>query len=322
VLETPGLSNVVVLRVGNVVLIMDEGSALLTRSATGAKYLIALQVLSRAITFSLNQLLLRYISPDVLGLSVQYEVYSISVLFFARESLRIAIQRHADVAGPDSVDKFHQNAQQGRKDKGAAAEKSQALVNLAYIAVFLGTLLSYGLASAYGKSTGGELATHDMPYRRLTLVTYGLASMMELLAEPSFVVVQQKAAYKVRAAAELVGTFARCFTTCALVIVSDKYHLELGVFPFGISQWTYAMSVLFVYIWKVKPIAAAAGFSLLPVPIPTRYLAPLLPLVITILIQLQSYGRGVYCKVLAKTHAEPYGDIVCPGICEAHIDTR
>src|SRR5271155_2596960 len=72
----------------------DEATAkkdmLLSTSAGGATLLIGLQVGSRALTFIVNQILLRYLSPEILGISTQLEVYSISVLFFARESLRVA----------------------------------------------------------------------------------------------------------------------------------------------------------------------------------------------------------------------------------------
>src|SRR3954470_10544401 len=65
----------------------------LSASAKGATFLILLQVLSRAFTFIVNQVLLRYLSPELLGLSTQLELYSISVLFFSREHIRVAVQR-------------------------------------------------------------------------------------------------------------------------------------------------------------------------------------------------------------------------------------
>jgi dihydroxyacetone kinase DhaKLM complex PTS-EIIA-like component DhaM len=45
-------------------------------SAKGASFLILLQIGSRALTFALNQILLRFLSPELLGVNVQLELYS------------------------------------------------------------------------------------------------------------------------------------------------------------------------------------------------------------------------------------------------------
>ena len=96
-------------------------------SARGATYLILIQVGSRAASFSINQVLLRFMSPALLGASTQLELYSISILFFARESLRVALQRHSG--------------------------NLQATVNLAYTTVLLGLPLSLVLGWLYAKSS-------------------------------------------------------------------------------------------------------------------------------------------------------------------------
>jgi len=92
-------------------------TTLLAASAKGASFLILVQISSRALTFTINQILLRFLSPELLGASVQLELYSISVLYFARESLRVALQRQTG--------------------------NSQALVNLSYISVALGLPIAY-----------------------------------------------------------------------------------------------------------------------------------------------------------------------------------
>ncbi|KAG5921549.1 hypothetical protein E4U42_005806, partial [Claviceps africana] len=87
----------------------------------GASLLILLQVASRLVTFVANQLLLRYLTAPLLGLATQLEVYYLSVLFFSRESLRVAVQRHGQRAG------------------------GQAVVNLGFLAVGLGVVASPAL---------------------------------------------------------------------------------------------------------------------------------------------------------------------------------
>ena len=150
---------------------LKSPDSLLAKSAQGATFLIILQIGSRALTFIVNQILLRYLSPELLGVSSQLELYGISVLYFARESLRLALQR--------------------------GGGKAQEVVNLSYIAIGLGPPLAYGFANLYMRqATPTLLAT---PYVEESLSLYALATCLELLIEPCFVIAQQKMLYGTRA---------------------------------------------------------------------------------------------------------------------------
>jgi hypothetical protein len=144
--------------------------SVVSASAQGATFLILLQVGSRALTFAVNQLLLRFLSPELLGASAQLELFSISVLYFARESLRVAVQRQT--------------------------HGTQAVVNLSYLAVFFGIPLIYGLALLWMSS-----AMPSVPHFVDALSVYCLATFIELLTEPAFSAVQQRLLYKIRASA-------------------------------------------------------------------------------------------------------------------------
>ncbi|KAK6000786.1 hypothetical protein QM012_003511 [Aureobasidium pullulans] len=162
-------------------------------SAKGASFLILLQIGSRALTFALNQILLRFLSPELLGVSVQLELYCISVLYFARESLRVALQRRAD--------------------------GTQAVINMSYLAIAAGVPLSYALAELYLQTE-----VPKVPFLIQSLRVYGVAAMVELFAEPSFVAAQQKMLYKVRASAEAAATIMKTFAT---VGKTEKFWLSL-----------------------------------------------------------------------------------------------
>ena len=56
---------------------------ILAKSAQGATYLVILRIGSRATTFFVIQLLLRYLSPEILGVSTQLELFASSTLSFA-----------------------------------------------------------------------------------------------------------------------------------------------------------------------------------------------------------------------------------------------
>lgn len=212
--------------------------SILSASAKGATFLILLQVASRALTFAVNQVLLRFLSPELLGVSAQLELFSISVLYFARESLRVALQRQA--------------------------HGTQAVINLSYLAVLTGVPLTYVLAHLWLRSD-----TPSVPYFAQALGLYCVATVIELFTEPSFSAVQQRLLYKVRASAESTATLLRCLGTCGSAILASRIGTDIGVLPFAIGQLAYALGLLVVYLYNMWPIARNEHFALLP-----RQLAP------------------------------------------------
>jgi oligosaccharide translocation protein RFT1 len=219
----------------------------------GASLLIALQLASRLITFAANQLLLRLLTAPLLGLSAQLEVYYLSVLFFARESLRVAIQRQD--AAPSS----------------SAARESQAVVNLGYLAVLLGGAVSVALGWTYLATASASVLA--APHLALSLRLYGLAAMVELLSEPCFVLMQTRLQFGTRAAAESAATFLRCAVVFGAAYwgaaAAEREHgVDLGVLPFALGQLAYGVTLLLVYWSSAYPLASRLGFTLLPSPVP------------------------------------------------------
>lgn len=212
--------------------------SVLSASAQGATFLILLQVGSRLLTFAANQILLRYLTPALLGVSAQLDLYSLTILFFARESLRVALQRQV--------------------------HSTQTVINLAYLSVLLGLPLAYVLAAIYLRA---EIP--PVPYFVEALRIYGVAAVVELLAEPAFAVVQQLMLYKVRAAAESVATVSRCAATCGTAMWASRTGRDIGVLPFAVGQLVYATVLLAVYVLRLS--SSADGVSLLPRRLTKRY---------------------------------------------------
>lgn len=203
-------------------------------SARGATFLILLQMGSRAITFGLNQFLLRFLSPELLGVSVQLELFVISTLYFARESLRIVAQR--------------------RSDGGI-----QAAINLSYLAILAGGPIGFTLAQAYLRTDVPKVAN-----LHVSLKICHFAAMIELLSEPSFVAVQQHMLYKARAAAEGAAVMLKTLATAGLVFWSRSRSVDVGVLPFAAGEFAYGATLAVVYISSVRSVAREKGFSLLP----------------------------------------------------------
>ncbi|KAH7356562.1 Rft protein-domain-containing protein [Rhexocercosporidium sp. MPI-PUGE-AT-0058] len=236
-------------------------------SAVGAALLIGQQFGSRGLTFIVNQVLLRYLSPELLGVSTQLEVYSITVLFFARESLRVAIQRQPDTADDASEKKArNQNERipRGHVDATTAAGRTQAIVNLSYVSIYLGVIFAFAVGWLYIYTlSAGDPIVLQTPYFKEALKLYGLAAVLELLAEPCYVVVQQKSRFGIRASAELIATVLRCLVTCGSAIWASRTGRDIGVLPFALGQGMYAVSLSLIYYLNVWDIASKSGFSLL-----------------------------------------------------------
>jgi oligosaccharide translocation protein RFT1 len=221
-----------------------------TRVLRGASLLILLQVVSRAITFVANQVLLRFLTAQLLGVSTQLEVYYLSVIFFARESLRVAIQRQ-DSSGLSSKD-----GKNGGTDK-----TTQAVVNLGYLAIALGIPLACLFGWLYlNYLSAGTLAS--APNLVVSLYIYGLAAVLELISEPAFVVMQTRLQFGTRATAESAATFLRCIVTLGSAVWGA--NRDLGVLPFALGQLSYGVGLLVVYTWYGAGLARREGFSLLP----------------------------------------------------------
>jgi len=213
-----------------------------SRSAAGTIYLIAIQVVSRGLTFVGNQTLLRYVSPSHLGLAVQLEALSISVLYTARESLRVALQRNSGGA--------------------AGTKSSQAAVNAAYLVVLLGLILGTLLSFLYLYPAGSGLST--TPGFRYSFWLYAGATILELLSEPCFAVIQQNALFRDRARAETTAAITRCIAACSAAVCMSRYGMTMSVLPFAIGQLGYGLSLFTVYSWSATRVAGSENFSVFP----------------------------------------------------------
>lgn len=246
-------------------------SSILTKSAQGATFLILLQIGSRALTFIVNQILLRYLSPEVLGISTQLELFAISVLYFARESLRVALQRHRpNNDGPETEPRNRSKEQDKPAPRIApsygAGRRAQEAVNLSYIAIGLGLPLTFVFAKLYLRSAGPVVL--GTAYIHQSLNVYALAIFLELLSEPSFAVAQQQMLYGTRAMAETFATSARCLITCGTAIWASKTGADLASLPFALGQLSHAIVLNAVYLLSIYPLCSRTNFSLILKPLP------------------------------------------------------
>lgn len=275
----------------------QKGRAGLSDPTGGTVYLILIQVASRALTFAGNQFVLRYLSPQLLGIAVQLELYSISVLYFSRESLRVALQRQPS---RDDV----RTEPDGKTESSSRSRQSQVIVNISYLAVGIGVPLTIGLGWLYYTAQRSNIQIQESPYFGLSLQIYAVATLIELFSEPCFVVIQERLLYRHRARSETTAAISKCGATCLTTLVANYRGMRPSVLPFALGQTVYAIALAIGYSLTVLPLSRRDGYSmfLTAIETSTQYLAsrlyrPLVSLAGAI------YAQSVFKQILTQGDA-------------------
>ncbi|KAK9493721.1 Rft protein-domain-containing protein [Lipomyces doorenjongii] len=219
----------------------DAPSTLIQHSAVGASFLILLQLFSKVVTFVLNQTLLRFLSPERLGVSTQLELLCSSILFFSREAIRLALQRQTTHPKPDIY------RIEGGVVEGTVSGIAQSVVNTGYLPFLFGLPLA-GLSCVWYYFRGASSEVASLPYFKSVVVVCGIASLVELLSEPMFALAQYKMQYKLRALCESGGVAARCAVTFLLTVSARE---DTGVLAFALGQLAYAVVITGMYVCLV-----------------------------------------------------------------------
>lgn len=241
-------------------------------SMYGTTFLILIQLTSRILTFASNQLVLRSLSPDIMGTAAQLDLYLVSILQFSRESTRLAIQRQPlRVTSPAAVDGMGSRHRQSTRKEVTETQSMalQAVVNISYLSLGIGTVLVAALGTSYLYFAPVEVS--GKPFFQTSLGITGLASLLELCVEPFFVVVQQRMLYKRRAAVETTAAFIKGISICCMFTWASWANYDVGVLPFALSYLGYSLALICGYVLSMSGESRQNGFSFLLVPITPRY---------------------------------------------------
>lgn len=217
----------------------SSSDALVAQSARGASYLMGVVAAQRLLTFGLNALLIRSVSPSLLGFAhSDMELLTATILFLSREAARLVALR-----APLGILGYGTRGQRG----GDMAR--QQLVNLAWLPVPLGVSLAVAAAmlfassgsNAGGKASGGSIS--GIADQTAGIMLYCLASLVETLAEPAYILCQATLLTAARARTEVAATLVKCVVTYVLAA-----HVQLGARSFALGQLSYA-AVLALGFW-------------------------------------------------------------------------
>ncbi|KAF8558427.1 Rft-1-domain-containing protein [Imleria badia] len=211
----------------------DDGR-LLTRSLGSARSLIGLQLVSRLVTFVLNQGLVRLASPQAYGTAaVQFELLMSTILFLSREGIRNSLLR----VWP----------QQTNVDKPSSAISVAQCANLAALPFFFGLPTTLVTIAIYASSASETTASQ--PHFHLALLSYATAAVAELLSEPMHNRAMGEVRTDVRVRAEGLGIIVKTITTYLILLYDNKsgYSGELALMAFALGQLAYSAAVFWVY---------------------------------------------------------------------------
>lgn len=195
--------------------------------ASTARSLILLQLLSRVLTFTLNQLLVRVASPSVFGTAaVQFDLVLSTVLFLSREGVRLTALR---------------------APKGDNKTTETQISNLSLLPLPLSIFVSAILVPLYLKSMPESTTTQ--PSFHISLATYIVAAVAELAIEPLYNSAQRDGKVKIRVQAEGIAVIVRAAITVALVGFGGE---EWALRGFAAGQLSYAVCLVGRFCWEYR----------------------------------------------------------------------
>lgn len=210
---------------------MDQAEKLLAKSAKGVTFLLFGQAFTKLSTFILNQILITYISPTTFGINMFLEFLITTILFFSREGIRLSSQRIKD--GDDE-----------KYDRHSAIQ--QSIINLGYIPLMIGLpLSSVVIYWQYGKIS--ELFKHMQLFQASISIIW-LAVIVELMAEPFYILNQFKLNYDKRTRYETLAVTLSCLTNFGIVFwFKDREIDGLPIVAFSFGKLMHAVVLFTAY---------------------------------------------------------------------------
>ncbi|KAG2714176.1 hypothetical protein I3760_03G013800 [Carya illinoinensis] len=189
------------------------------------KYLLATQFLSRGIPFVFNSWIVRHLTEEHYALyAVQFHLFTTCILFLSREGFRRACMR---------VDM--------KCDGSSVEENTTKLMKVSWATLPLGVVIT--VVACFLVFWWQEIS-YSNPYAQAILIN-GCACILELLAEPLYILSQNLLLLKLRLMVETAATLSRCLTMYILIVYQTGMEKEI---VFALSQAAYG-ACLFLGYW-------------------------------------------------------------------------
>lgn len=227
--------------------------------ATG-RSLILLQLLSRLLTFALNQSLVRLAPPEVFGTAaIQFDLICSTVLFLSREGIRNALLRGDTADSNSSSDSDSDPTTASTEPIGSSVtptskatpatenEQQQSQRDaLARIPLRFGIVIATLVTAIYLITS--SRTTTSQPVFHLSLALYIISALLELAIEPLYIRALRSNPPRLRVRVQAEGGMAivKSMVTFGFLLLFP----EIALLGFALGQCAGAGWLMGRYVWE------------------------------------------------------------------------
>ena len=237
---------------------MANSDEILQKSTKGATFLMLAQLFTKIITFLLNSVLVRFLSPRIFGITAFLEFILGTVLFFSREAIRLSTLRIKD----NSSDPSHDSDEDINDEKHSYSRKQilQTMVNFAHIPLWIGIPLSLVLTTWQYTNINAYFIT--LPFFQWSIFIIWISMLVELLSEPFYIVNQFLLNYNVRSRFESIAVTMSCLVNFSVIYLFQNHLITIdnldttdmnkegiAILAFALAKLTHAVTLLICYYW-------------------------------------------------------------------------
>ncbi|TKY85997.1 hypothetical protein EX895_004822 [Sporisorium graminicola] len=217
--------------------------------------LILLQVSARALTFVLNQLLVRLVSPSIFGLAnIQLELLLSTILFLSRDGFRTILIRNEPVGSSS------ESTEDAGKPTGPRGGIPNSVHNITLMPIPIGFVLTVAACTAYVRYISPD-AMHAVPTFHVSIALYALGALSELAYEPLLIRAVRLGHPALRVKAEGAAVFVKVISTIAAILVLPRWSTAplllqrylvderaVALLAFGLGQASFGLTMLAVHL--------------------------------------------------------------------------
>lgn len=216
--------------------------------AKGAGSLVGAQIVAKLLTFILNQALLRSVGAADFGGAARLEFLAATCLSLSRDAVRL-VQARQGLEGK-AGDEYRPD---GGAVHGTRSGTLQETVNMGFVPLIFGSLIAAMIFLVVGYR--GDFI------HQASAGTYGVACVVELFAEPCFLLTQLRLQFSERAKIESVAALSRTVVTFLLVAMA---HVPAAL-GFACGQLAAAATSTIFYYVAVLTTTRRGNFRMHPV---------------------------------------------------------
>lgn len=235
-------------------------------ATASAKRLVGFQLFSRITSLFLNTILIRCSSPMVLGVaSVKLELFLTTVLYLAREGLRMSLLRYTP---PTSTSTSNHSSIKEEHEIWL-----RRLINMAWLVLPCALLPWAGVSIAYALTVPPEIGNNNLKsWYWIAITGYTMAAIIELSGEPLRMILSHKKMQSKRVRLEAIALSIKSFLVIVLFWIGSRRGeasslLKVALGAFSLAQVVYSLLLVTGYYYLVK--MALPNFNLwkyLPIP--------------------------------------------------------